>query len=108
VAGAQRKCHEALTRLATASGAAKKNLFVMPAGGTVPDTYHSPVTLEDLEGRDFAYPYEAAMVLRIDVRTLRSAIAAGEIPAVRTGQQFRVPVAWLRQKALAGQTAGSP
>jgi excisionase family DNA binding protein len=69
----------------------------------MPDVDHGPIALEDLEGRSFAYPYEVAAILRIDVRTVRRAIEDGEIPAVKTRQQFRIPVAWLRQKALAEQ-----
>jgi excisionase family DNA binding protein len=68
----------------------------------MPDLDHGKVTLDDLADRTFAYPYEAAAILRVDVRTLRSALAAGEIPSVKTGQQYRVPVAWLRQAALSG------
>jgi hypothetical protein len=49
----------------------------------VTDTDTGPVTLDDLDGRNLATAPEAAAILRYDVRTVRSAIAAGDIPARR-------------------------
>jgi excisionase family DNA binding protein len=60
-------------------------------------------TLHDLEGRNFATVPEVAGILRYDVRTVRRAINDGEIPAVKAGATYRVPVAWLRERA-----AGAP
>lgn len=54
---------------------------------------------ERLTGRLFATVPEAAAILRYDVRTVRRAIAAGEIPAVRAGSTYRISVAWLREQA---------
>jgi excisionase family DNA binding protein len=74
----------------------------------MPDIDHGPIALEDLNGRSFACPWEVAAILRIDVRTVRRAIATGDIPSVKTGQQqFRIPAAWLRQAALAEQNGRS-
>ena len=50
-------------------------------------------------GRLFATVPEAAAILRYDVRTVRRAIAAGEIPAVRVGATYRIRVSWLRKQA---------
>jgi excisionase family DNA binding protein len=47
----------------------------------------------------FATSTEAAAILDVDPRTLRSAIERGEIPATRAGTNWRVPVAWLREQA---------
>lgn len=55
-----------------------------------------------LRDKLFANVPEAAQVLRYDERTIRSAIAAGEIPAVKAGAQWRIPTAWLREQALLG------
>ncbi|MGV9243579.1 helix-turn-helix domain-containing protein [Streptomyces sp. NPDC003710] len=55
---------------------------------------------ERLHGRWFATVTEAAEVLHVDRRTVCRAIDRGEIPAVRVGQQLRVPVAWLRERAM--------
>jgi excisionase family DNA binding protein len=52
-----------------------------------------------LAGRLFATVSEAAAILRYDVRTVRRAIAAGEIPAVRVGTTHRIRVSWLREQA---------
>lgn len=65
----------------------------------MPNVDPGPVTLDDLEGRNFATVPEAAKVLRYDIRTVRSAIAAGDIPAVRAGRAYRIPTAWLRSVA---------
>ena len=66
-----------------------------------------------LEGRLFATVTEVSTILGLDQqgRTVRKSIAAGEIPAVRTGSTWRVPVAWLLKQAQLGtetetETAG--
>jgi excisionase family DNA binding protein len=58
------------------------------------------LTLDDLAGVLFATVPEAASVLRYDVRTVRRGIADGDIPAVKAGATYRIPVAWLRARAL--------
>lgn len=55
--------------------------------------------LERLSGKLFVTTTECAAVLRYDVRTLRKAIEAGEVPAVKAGSTYRIPAAWLRQQA---------
>jgi excisionase family DNA binding protein len=54
---------------------------------------------ERLNGRWFVTITEAAAILEIDPRTVRRAIDRGDVPAVRVGQQYRVPAAWLREHA---------
>ncbi len=54
--------------------------------------------LERLNDRLFATTTEAAAILRYDPRTLLKAIKAGEIPAIRAGATWRIPVAWLREQ----------
>lgn len=53
-----------------------------------------------LNGRWFATVTEAAEILHVDRRTVYRALDRGEIPGVRVGQQLRVPVAWLRERAM--------
>jgi hypothetical protein len=55
--------------------------------------------LAALDGRLFATVPEAAVVLRSDVRSVRRAIAAGDIPAQAVGPRKLVPVAWLLRAA---------
>lgn len=55
--------------------------------------------LADLEGKLFADVPETAALLRIDQRTVRRSIEAGDIPGIRTGQRWRVPTSWLRKAA---------
>ena len=55
------------------------------------------MNLDDLDGRLFASTTEAAAILDgLDPRTVRRAIATGEIPSRRVGNKLLVPVAWLR------------
>jgi excisionase family DNA binding protein len=76
-------------------------------GGLVPT---KPVTwnpsahaaLDRLKDKLFATTTETAAVLRYDHRTVRKAIEAGEIPAVKYGATWRVPTAWLREQASLG------
>ncbi len=70
----------------------------------MPDIDHGPVTLEDLQGRTFAEVWQAATILSRDPRTIRKAIKAGEIPAVRLGPRYSIPVDWLRA-AASGEAA---
>jgi excisionase family DNA binding protein len=62
--------------------------------------------LERLKGKLFATTTECAEVLRYDARTLRKAIEAGEIPAVRAGSTYRVPVSWIMEQARLGADGG--
>ena len=71
------------------------------------DTDNHAITLADLDGCLFATVPEAAAILRYDVRTVRRAIANGEIPAVKAGATYRIPVGWLRAQALEGAAPGS-
>ena len=60
--------------------------------------------LERLKGRLFATTAEAGAVLSCCPRTVRRAIEEGDIPAVKTGTHYRVPVAWLRDKTVEGSS----
>ena len=62
--------------------------------------------LADLEDKLFATVPEVAVVLRSDVRSVRRAIAAGDIPAQPVGPRKLVPVPWLR-KAAGLETSGA-
>ncbi|MFI9552361.1 helix-turn-helix domain-containing protein [Nonomuraea endophytica] len=55
---------------------------------------------EEMSERLFATVPEVGRLLRADERTIRRAIADGQIPAVRLGATWRIPVAWLRVRAL--------
>ena len=65
----------------------------------MPEIDHGLVTLEQLEGRGFAEVWEVAAILEADRRTIRSQCRKGEIPYVKLGATYRIPVAWLRQAA---------
>ena len=71
---------------------------------TAPVTWSpsAEAALKRLEGKLFATVTEAALVLRYDGRTLRRGIASGEVPAVRAGNTYRIPTAWLREQAGLG------
>lgn len=53
----------------------------------------------ELDGRVFAGVPEVASIIGTDERTIRRAIAAGEIPAVKVGARNMIPTEWLRQQA---------
>ena len=55
-----------------------------------------------LDGKLFADVPETAEILRYDSRTVRRAIEAGEIPAIRAGGRWCIPTAWLRAQAQLG------
>lgn len=57
----------------------------------------SPAEL--LSDRLFLTAAEAGRVLGVDARSVRRAIEAEQVPGVRVGQQWRVPAAWLRERA---------
>jgi hypothetical protein len=64
--------------------------------------------LERISGRLFATVTETSIILGYDEmgRTVRKAIAAGDVPAVKAGSTYRVPVSWiLQQTRLGGGTA---
>jgi hypothetical protein len=65
------------------------------------------VKLDDLGDKLFASTTEAGAILGgTDPRTIRRAIAAGEIPGRRIGNKLMIPVAWLREQVLT--TASEP
>lgn len=69
-------------------------------GGSELADQRSPREMFDrLEHHLFASVPEAAVILRSDKRSVRRAIAAGEIPAVRIGARSLVPLEWLRKVA---------
>jgi hypothetical protein len=55
--------------------------------------------LAAIEGKLFASVPETARVLRSQERSIRRAIAAGDIPAVPLGPRKMVPTAWIRKAA---------
>ena len=71
---------------------------------TAPVTWSpsAEAALKRLEGKLFATVTEAAAVLRYDARTLRKAIASEEVPAVKAGNTYRIPTAWVREQAGIG------
>lgn len=71
---------------------------------TAPVTWSpdAEAALQRLTGRLFANTTEAAAILGYDPRTVRRAVEAGEIPGVKAGVTWRVPVAWLREQARLG------
>lgn len=54
---------------------------------------------ETLETQLFADVPEAAKVLRYDPRTVRRGCESGDIPAIKSGNRWRIPTSWLRDKA---------
>jgi excisionase family DNA binding protein len=60
------------------------------------------MTLDELDGQNFASAPEVAEILGMDERSVRRAIAAGEIPATKVGARYLIPVAWLRAQASGG------
>ena len=59
-------------------------------------------------GRLFATVPEFVKVSGYDQRTVRKGIEAGEIPAIRVGATWRIPVAWIREQArVDGATGGA-
>lgn len=63
------------------------------------------LTPDSLDGMLFATVSEVVAILRHDPRTIRRAIADGQIPAVKAGATWRIPVAWLAGQAT-GKDAG--
>jgi hypothetical protein len=72
---------------------------MLEAGVTVQWSTQARDVLASLDGKLFASVPEAATVLRSDPRSVRRAIAAGDIPAQSVGPRKLVPVLWLRQAA---------
>jgi excisionase family DNA binding protein len=68
----------------------------------MPYVPRDPLTLADLEGRDFVTVPEYAALVQCDPRTVTTAIKAGDIPAIKVGSKYRIPLAWVRQAATAG------
>ncbi len=62
-------------------------------------TTRSQAGAADLDGKLFVTVPEAATYLRSDPRSVRRAIAAGEIPSTRVGPRQLIPAAWLRRAA---------
>lgn len=60
-----------------------------------------------LKSKLFATTTEASAILGCDGRTVRAAIEAGQIPAVRTRNTYRIPTAWLMEQARLGTADGS-
>ena len=69
----------------------------------MPYVPRDPLTLSDLEGRDFATVPEYASIVRCDPRTVVSAIKAGEIPAIKAGREYRISIEFIRRAVAAPQ-----
>lgn len=67
-------------------------------------THDAETVLARMRGRLFATTTEASVILGYDRigRTVRKGIEAGEIPAIRVGATWRIPVAWIREQARVG------
>jgi excisionase family DNA binding protein len=67
----------------------------------VNDQQNSADALAALEAKGdlFTSASTAAVVLGRNYRTVLAAIERGDIPHTRMGQQYMVPVAWLRRQA---------
>src|SRR6266487_4141012 len=63
----------------------------LPPGTAMPRKDPGPLTLADLEHRDFATVPEYAAVMRCDPRTVYAAIRAGDIPATKVGSKSFIP-----------------
>jgi excisionase family DNA binding protein len=64
----------------------------------MPERKHDRITLADLDGRNFARPWEAAQILECDVRIVRDSCHRGEIPHTKAGNEYRIPTSWLRRQ----------
>jgi hypothetical protein len=65
------------------------------------------VTLDDLTGQNYASTTEVAELWDgADPRTVRRMAERGEIPSIRVGVRYMIPVEWLRQQA--GMAAPKP
>jgi hypothetical protein len=53
-------------------------------------------------GRLFVTPQEVAAAFGMDERSIRRAIAAGQIPATKVGVFNQIPASWLRERAGLG------
>jgi excisionase family DNA binding protein len=64
--------------------------------------------LSRIRGKLFATTTEASLVLGYDRqgRTIRAGIESGEVPAVRVGNTYRIPAAWLLQQVRLGTSGG--
>jgi Helix-turn-helix domain len=66
------------------------------------------VTFADLDGRLFATAPEVAAIFGVDIRTVRRAIADGQIPGQKIGAWWYVPAQWIRQTALLEPASARP
>lgn len=66
------------------------------------------VDLDDPDGPQFTGVSEAAVVLDANPRTIRVAIQRGQIPAVRVGWEYKIPMSWLRRAAAGEFTIAGP
>lgn len=64
--------------------------------------------LTRLDGRLFATVTEVSAIFGYDRqgRTVRRAIKAGDIPAIKAGDTYRVPVHWIREQVQLGADGG--
>jgi len=62
--------------------------------------------LDRIRDKLFCTTTEVGAVLRYDHRTVRKAIEEGDIPAVRVGSTYRIPVSWVLEQARLGADGG--
>jgi excisionase family DNA binding protein len=60
--------------------------------------------LERIKGKLFATVPEASVILGYDRvgRTVRAAIEAGAVPAIRVGETYRIPTSWIIEQTQVG------
>jgi hypothetical protein len=56
------------------------------------------LTALEKRGDLFTSPASAALILKLDIRTVYAGLKNNEIPHTRIGQKYSIPVAWLRQQ----------
>ena len=54
----------------------------------------------ELHAQEFFSVPETATLLRMDERTVRKMLIAGEIPGTMLRKRWRIPTWWLRQQAI--------
>ncbi|MGH3276707.1 MAG: hypothetical protein ACRDNZ_20560 [Streptosporangiaceae bacterium] len=64
--------------------------------------------LAQMDGRLFASVTEVSVIFNYDRRgrTLRRGIEAGAVPAIKAGDTYRIPVAWVREQLRIGADGG--
>jgi hypothetical protein len=78
-------------------------------GRGAPGARGLPVILADLAGRNYASTTEVAQLWDgADPRTVRRMAEAGDIPSIRVGTRWMIPVSWLRQQVAGDIPSADP